>query len=145
MLENCVVFTSLIQLRSSKKPFSKMRVENWKFQCQLQCPARSGEESTRKLVALLMLARQNNAWIVEADESTRKRLEGTLHKDYEDHIAGKVINSLNLYNLVHKFILMRQAMKIPDAKAAVSISLEELRNWEYQPWYGNTQFEEKVT
>ena len=29
------------------------------------------------------------ACIVEADESTRKRLEGTLHKDHEDHIAGK--------------------------------------------------------
>ena len=23
------------------------------------------------------------------DESTRKRLDGTLHKDHEDHIAGK--------------------------------------------------------
>ena len=29
------------------------------------------------------------ACIVEAGESTRKRLEGTLHKDHEDHIAGK--------------------------------------------------------
>ena len=27
------------------------------------------------------------ACIVEADESTRKRLEGTLHEDHEDHIA----------------------------------------------------------
>ena len=42
------------------------------------------------------------ACIVEADESTRKRLEGTLHKDYEDHIAGKGINSLSHYKLVHK-------------------------------------------
>ena len=40
------------------------------------------------------------ACIVEADESARKRLEGTLHKDHEDHIAGKGINSLNHYNLV---------------------------------------------
>ena len=30
--------------------------------------------------------------IVEADESTRNRLEGTLHKDHEDHIAGKEMN-----------------------------------------------------
>ena len=29
------------------------------------------------------------ACIVEADESTRKRLGGTLHKDHEDHIAGE--------------------------------------------------------
>ena len=63
------------------------------------------------------------ACIVEADESTRKRLEGTLHEDHEDHIAGKGINSLNHYNLVHKFIPMPRAMKIPDEKAAVE------KNW----------------
>ena len=33
----------------------------------------------------------NYACIVEADESMRKRLEGILHKDHEDHIAGKGI------------------------------------------------------
>ena len=54
--------------------------------------------------------------IVEADESTRKRFEGTLQKD---HIPGKGINSLNHYNLAHKFIPMPKAMRIPDAKAAV--------------------------
>ena len=52
------------------------------------------------------------ACIVEADKSTSKRLEGILHKDSEDHIAGKGINSLSLYSLVHKFILVFQAMKI---------------------------------
>ena len=41
------------------------------------------------------------ACIAEADESTRKRKEGTPHEDHEDHIAGKRINSLNHYNLVH--------------------------------------------
>ena len=51
------------------------------------------------------------ACIVETDESTRKRLEGTLQKDHEDHIAGKRINSLNHYNLVHKFIPMLKQRK----------------------------------
>ena len=46
-------------------------------------------------------------------------MEGSLHKYHEGHIAGKGINSLSHYNLVCKFILMPQAMKIPDAKAAV--------------------------
>ena len=32
------------------------------------------------------------ACIVEADESSRKRLEGNLHKDHEDHIAGKGVS-----------------------------------------------------
>ena len=40
-------------------------------------------------------------------------------KNREDHIAGKGFASMSLYNLVHKFIQMPQAMKIPDAKAAV--------------------------
>ena len=55
----------------------------------------------------------------EADESTRKRLDGTLHKDHEDHIAGKGFNPLKHCNLVHKFILKPEAMTILDAKTAV--------------------------
>ena len=47
-----------------------------------------------------------HACIVEANESTRKRLEGTPHEDHENHIAGKGIISMNHYNLVHKFIPM---------------------------------------
>ena len=38
---------------------------------------------------------------------------------HEDHIAAKGDNSLQHYNLVHKFIPMPQAMKIPAAKAAL--------------------------
>ena len=45
---------------------------------------------------------------------------------HEDHIAGKGENSLQNYNMVHKFIPMRQAMKIPAAKAAVDKELEKL-------------------
>ena len=55
------------------------------------------------------------ACIVEADESMRFRMEGAPHRYREDHIAGKGMNSLSRYNLVHKFIPMPQAMKIPDA------------------------------
>ena len=57
--------------------------------------------------------------IVEAGKSTRKRSEGIIHKVHEDHNARKGIHSLSHYNLVHKFIPVPQAMKIPDAKAAV--------------------------
>ena len=53
------------------------------------------------------------------DESMRIRMEGAPHKNHEDHTAGKGMKSLSLYILVHKFILMPQAIKIPDAKAAV--------------------------
>ena len=54
-------------------------------------------------------------------------MEGTLHEDHEDHITGKGINSLNHYNLVHKFIPIPQAMKTPDAKAAVDQEWEKLK------------------
>ena len=62
------------------------------------------------------------ACILEASESTRMRLP----KYHEDHIAGKGDNSLQHLNLVHKFIPMRQAMKIPAAKAAVDKEWEKL-------------------
>ena len=47
------------------------------------------------------------------------RLEGVPYRYHQDHIAAKGINSLNHYNLVHKFIPMPQAFKIPDVKASV--------------------------
>ena len=46
-------------------------------------------------------------------------MEGVPHRYHEDHISAKGMNSLNHYNLVHKFIPMPQALKIPDAQAAV--------------------------
>ena len=46
-------------------------------------------------------------------------MEGSFRKNHEDHISGKGMNSLSRSDLVHKFIPMLQAMKIPDAKAAV--------------------------
>ena len=59
------------------------------------------------------------ACIVEADESMRIRMEGTPHRYHEDPIAGKGTNSLSHYNFAHQFIPMPQAMKMPEAKAAV--------------------------
>ena len=66
------------------------------------------------------------ACIVEAGESVRIRMEGSQSKNHEDHIAGKGVNSLSHYNPVHKFIPMPDAMKIPDAKAAVEKEWEQL-------------------
>ena len=65
------------------------------------------------------------ACILEASESRRIRMEESLPKYHEDHIAGKGDNSLQDYNLVHKFIPMPQAMKIPAAKPAVDKEWEK--------------------
>ena len=66
------------------------------------------------------------ACILEADESTRLRMGNSVPNHHEDHIAGKGNNSLQHYNLVHKFVPMLQAMKILAAKAAVDREWEKL-------------------
>ena len=66
------------------------------------------------------------ACILEARESTRLRMGESLPTHHEDHIAGKGENSLQHYNVVHKFIPMPQAMKNPAAKAAVDKEREKL-------------------
>ena len=53
------------------------------------------------------------ACILEANESTRMRMGNSELSNHEDHIAGKGDNSLQHYNLVHKFIPLPQAIKIP--------------------------------
>ena len=66
------------------------------------------------------------ACILEAGESTRLRMGESSPNHHEDHIAGKGNNSLQHYNLVHKFIPMLQALKNPAAKAAVDKEWEKL-------------------
>ena len=51
------------------------------------------------------------ACILEDSESTTRRTGESLPNHHEDHIAGKGDNSLQHYNLVHKFTPMHQAMK----------------------------------
>ena len=53
------------------------------------------------------------------------RMGNSIPHQHEDHIAGKGENSLQHYNLVHKFIPMPQAMKIP-AKAAADKEWEKI-------------------
>ena len=66
------------------------------------------------------------ACIVKARECARKRLERTPSKDHEDHTAEKGFNSLSHTDPARKFVPMHQAMKIPDAKAAVDKEWEKL-------------------
>ena len=64
------------------------------------------------------------ACILEASESTRQRM---------GHIAGNGDNSLQHYNLVHKFIPFPQALKIPAAKAAVDKEWKIGENFVVEP------------
>ena len=56
------------------------------------------------------------ACFLEASESTRMRMGNSIPHHHEDHIAGKTENSLQHYNLIHKFIPMPQAMKFLQRK-----------------------------
>ena len=58
------------------------------------------------------------ACILEADESTRLRMGNSVPNHQEDHIAGVGDNSLQHYNLVHKFIPRPQAMKNSCSKSS---------------------------
>ena len=62
-------------------------------------------------------------WLMDLRECVWETFEPSNH---EDHIAGKGESSLQHYNLVHKFVPMPQAMKIPAAKAAVDKEWEKL-------------------
>ena len=59
-------------------------------------------------------------------------MEESLPNYHEDHIEGKGNNSLQYYNVLHKFIPVPQAIKIPAAKAAVDKEwrkLEKISAW----------------
>ena len=66
--------------------------------------------------------------IVESHESTRQRVESSLGQNMKIAFAGKGFTSMTHYNLFHKFIPMPQAIKIPDAKAAVVKELKKVRD-----------------
>ena len=70
--------------------------------------------------------KSKHACVLEASESTRLCMGESLPTHHEDHIAGKGDNSIHHYNLVHTFIPFPQAMKIPEAKAAVDKEWEKL-------------------
>ena len=94
--------------------------------CKVQnhpCREPCGKESDTR--------RSKYACLSESHESTRKRLERTLPKVHEDRIGGKGFDSSSHYNLVHKFIPMPQAMKIPDAQAAEDKDWEKLEECQH--------------
>ena len=69
------------------------------------------------------------ACILEAGQSTRLRMGESLPIHHDDLFSRKGDNSLQHYNLVHKFIPMPRAIKIPAAKAAVDKEWEKLEKF----------------
>ena len=57
----------------------------------------------------------------------RKRLEGTLPKDHEDHIAGKGFNTLSPYNIVHKVVPFASSDENSGCESSSGHSMGEFR------------------
>ena len=121
--ENCVEsISSTPRIRSTKKTIKNARKKletsvapATPYKIMKNCGSGGSDKNKTKL-----------ACILEANESTRMRMGNSIPPNHEDHIAGKGENSLQYYNLVHKFIPMPQALKIPAAKAAVDKEWEKL-------------------
>ena len=62
-------------------------------------------------------------------------MESSQPENHEYRIASKVCTLMSHFYLVHKFIPMPQAMKIPDAKAAVHKDLEVGKSEEQKGGY----------
>ena len=92
----------------------------------MQCACKVQRNSYRACSGVEKKCKTKNASIVEADEYTRKRMDESHHKNHEDLFAGKGMNSLSHCSMVRKFIPMLQAMKMPDAEAAVDKAWEKL-------------------
>ena len=112
--ENCEEFISATpRMRNLKKP-SRTRVRSWKHQLLLLCPVNYEElwewlmQNSNKTFA------PSGRWWIQ-----KTAYGNSIPSNHEDHIAGKGENSLQHYNLIHKFVPMPQAMKILAAKAAV--------------------------
>ena len=119
MIEDYEELISLtLGTRSSKKPLGMQEKIETPLAPAMPCKT-SKENKNGETRSKTNDFKSKCASILEASESTRLRMEESLPNYHQDHIAGKGDNSLQHYNVVHKFIPMPQAMKIPAAKAAV--------------------------
>ena len=125
MPEDCVVFISLILMIEEFKDIMKNTQRKLEFPMPAAMHCKTQREKYRETCRVAKRCKTKYACIVETDESMRKRMEGSLHKHHEDHIAGKGMNSLSPYKLLHPFIPTPQAIKIPDAKATVEKAWEK--------------------
>ena len=94
--------------------------------CKRKARTGTTKVAAKEEIASQKFSKTTYGCIVQSHESTMQRVESTQPKNHEDHIAGKGFTSMTHCNLVHKFIPVPQAMKIPDAKAAVDKGWKKL-------------------
>ena len=85
--------------------------------------------------ALRVSGNWSEEWWFQQDSKDKACMHrGDLNrKIIKDHIAGKGYNSMTRYNLVHEFMPMPQAMKIPEAESKKEVILEAQRGKKESP------------
>ena len=84
-----------------KEIFKKMQVENWKCQWLPPCLARHARKARMVIPVVKLIISSLNLHVSFAvSESTRMRMEESLSKFHEDHIARKGDISVQHNNLV---------------------------------------------
>ena len=121
-LDNARQLRGIFLMNQMMKNFNipwKTLVESWKFRCQQQCLVKTPVNCRGETCHSIGKRKQNQTclycrcgWIFE---NTIGR--GTAQVSWRSHRCKRI--SLSHYNLVHKFIPMPQALKMPVAKAAV--------------------------
>ena len=115
------------------QPIMKAARRKWEVPMPAAIPCKIPMKSSGETHRNMVTRKTKYACVVDADETTRPRLEGAGHKPHQDHITAKRTNSMTSHSLVDKFIPMPQAMKMPDAKAAVEKErdkLEKVPSWQ---------------
>ena len=82
-------------------------------------PCKTPTKSSGKPTAIWGKAGHNFLALLMPTRAQDQGSRELLHKSHQDHITAKGMKSMTPISLVHKFITMLQAMKIPNAKAAV--------------------------
>ena len=121
--DNCEgSISSTLRIRNSKKP-SRTRVRSWKHQWLLLCPVK-----LPKIVGVVHPTKlRRNLRVFWKLMNPRECVWEIRYRIIMKTILQeKSENSLQHYNLVHKFIPMPLALKIPAAKAAVDKEWEKL-------------------
>ena len=141
VLDDWEEFTLLILMTQITKELFQKTMSKFEIPMAAILPCkREAQTSTTKVVAMQDIASQKipkkmYVCIMESQESTRQRVESSPLAKHKDHSAGNGFTSMTHYYLVHKFIPMPQAMRIPDAKAAVDKewqNLETIPAWKLE-------------
>ena len=131
MPDNREEYSLLNQTMKNSSSQWKPLVESWKFRWLQQCLAKYRWRAVERPTAILGNARQNTLLLLMP---TKARDQGWKGLDTNITKIISLEKRWSHYSLVHKFIPMPQALKMPIAKAAVERESENRRKYRHGSW-----------